>query len=102
MTEEEKQQIREKQKPNAERLEKAFAPYFLGMTCPLRNQECLGPACFLFQRQVEGDKIVGANCSINIIAQGMATTGAAAMAMLERNAGLEPGQMQRVIVPGKS
>ena len=106
MTEEEKQQIRNKQRMNAERLERAFAPYFLGQTCGLtrssgEDKECIGPACMFFQRQVEGDKIVGGNCSVNIIAQGVATMGSAAVAELVRGQGLEPGQMQRVIVPGQ-
>lgn len=100
MTENEKQEIREKQKMNAERLERAFAPYFLGQTCPARNAECIGPACMWFQRQVENEKIIGGNCSVNIIAQGLAATGAAAIQLAAREQGLEPGQVQRVIVPG--
>lgn len=102
MTEEEKQQIREKQKVNAERLERAFAPYFLGQTCPARNAECVGPACMWFNRQVENDKIVGGNCSVNIIAQGIAGgLVPAAFGLLERHQNGVPGDLQRVIVPGQ-
>lgn len=101
MTDEEKQQIREKQKPNAERLEQAFAPYFLGQTCPARNAECLGPACMWFQRQVENDKIVGGNCSVNIIAQGIAGgLVPAAFGLLQARTTGNPGDVQRLIVPG--
>jgi hypothetical protein len=102
MTEEEKQQIRDKQKLNAERLERAFAPFFLGQTCPVRGAECIGPACMFFQRQVEDDKIVGGNCSVNIIAQGIAGgLVPAAFAMVNQTQQGAPGQLQRVIVPGQ-
>lgn len=100
MTEEEKQAVREKLALNAERLERAFAPEFLGKTCPARNAECLGPACMWFLRQVEGDKIVGGNCSVNVLAQ--AISGGlvpAAFAMLETRHG-QSGDVQRLIVPG--
>jgi hypothetical protein len=103
LTENEKQEIRDKQKSNAERLEKAFAPYFLGQLCPVRNAECVGPACLWFQRQVENDKIVGGNCSVNIIAQGIAGgLVPAAFQMLAQRNGDQPGQLQRVIVPGQN
>ena len=102
MTEAEKQEIREKQKTNAERLERAFAPYFLGQLCPVRNSECVGPACLWFMRQVENEKIVGGNCSVNVLAQGIAGgLVPAAFGLLQKSNGGAPGDLQRLIVPGQ-
>jgi hypothetical protein len=102
LTEEEKQQIRDKKQVNAERLDRAFAHLYLGQRCPLRNEECVGPACMMFLRQVEGDKIVNGNCSINILAMNLAPIGAGLMELAARSAGAQPGDMQRLIVPGQT
>ena len=99
MDETEKQKVRDQKKLNAERLDRAFAHLYLGQQCPLTKAECVGPACMLFLRQVENDKIVNGNCSINILAMNVAPIAVGLMELAQR--GQAPGDLQRVIVPGQ-
>lgn len=102
MTEAEKQIIRDQKQQNLDRLDRAFAPLYLGQRCPLRNEECAGPACMMFLRQVEGDKIVNGNCAVNIIAMNLAPIGNGLLAVAERAVAGQPGDLQRLIVPGQT